>query len=71
MNAPQPSGAITLNVGDAADQPLQGALGGGDAPLAADLALAAGLGDGHGSLFFMDVEFDVEFHGRVRVRFHR
>ena len=57
-------------LGDAAKHLLDARLAGDDAAVAADLALGAGIGDGDGSLFFMDVESDVEFRGRVWVRFH-
>lgn len=51
--------------GEAAQVLLDAWLAGDDAAVAAHLALGTGIGDGDGSLFFMDVEADVEFRGRV------
>ncbi|MEI6604659.1 MAG: Txe/YoeB family addiction module toxin [Verrucomicrobiota bacterium] len=54
-----------MSLGDAPHHPLQHDLGGGDAAVAADFTLGAGFGEGNRSLFFMDVESDVQFGRRV------
>ena len=54
-----------VSLGDAPHHPLQHDLGGGDAAVAADFTLGAGFGEGNRSLFFMDVESDVQFGRRV------
>ncbi len=56
---------VLLTAYDAAQQLVNGGLGGGDVAVAADFTVGAGIGDGDGSLFFMDVKSDVEFRGRV------
>ena len=54
-----------LGLGDSSDGPIQGNLGGGDLAVESDFALRAGIGDGDGCFFFMDVESDVNYRCRV------
>ena len=58
-------GLNIVGLGEPPQQLLQGGLAGGDAAVAADFPVGAGFGDGHRSLFFMDVESDVQFGRRV------
>jgi hypothetical protein len=52
-------------VANAPDQPVYGDLGGGHLTVEAYLAFRAGIDDGDGGFFFMDVESDVECGCRV------
>jgi hypothetical protein len=52
-------------LGDAADQPVQGNLGGGHFAVETHFALGAWISGGDGSFFFMDVKSEVECLSRV------
>ncbi len=54
-----------LLAGDAAHGALQGVLGGGDAAVGAGFGVALRFEEGDDGLFFMHVESDVEWFGRV------
>lgn len=55
----------SLGLGDAANDPLQRVLGGGDTAVVARFRLSMGIEDGDDGFFFMDVESDVKCPCRV------